>query len=229
MTKKNKETFEIFNQAVKDIKPFMSISYDFENIEAYLTVFDEIPFREKEFLIEYFVRMIWSYSDYKIKSVQKKSISKIEKAINNYQEVIRGLHNNEASDEVIYRNGVTYTYNGENDFDEDFDIELDLYNLSSALKSNYLVNIETLKEIQDFKERLQYLDGLATLYGTKKTSIDFRTGFFENCINEFKIINPLDFIETYRPSKKHLKNILYDAADKYNLRKYEIKQLIDSI
>jgi len=76
MADKNKETLELFSQKVKAIKPFMSIDYDFEKIEHYLTVFDEIPLKEKERFIEYLVRMIWGYNDRKQKGVQKKSIAK---------------------------------------------------------------------------------------------------------------------------------------------------------
>jgi len=143
--------------------------------------------------------------------------------------LLKELHNIDVSNEVKYRNGINYTYNGEDDFDEDFDIELNLYNLSSALKSNYLTNIELLKEIKDLNDDLEILNEASILLGLKKPSMEFRNYYFEKKLSEYKIINPFDFFETSRPSKAYIKKTLYDIADKYNLNKYEIKQLIDSI
>ncbi len=70
---------------------------------------------------------------------------------------------------------------------------------------------------------------VSTSLGLKKPSMDIRNLFFERYRSDFKIIDPFDFIETFRPSKEHIKNVLYEIAEQYNLNKYEIKQFIDSI
>lgn len=229
MTNENIETLKLFNEATEAIKSFMTIKYDFEKLEAYLTVFDAIPLAEKASLIEYLVRMIWGYSDDKSKGIRKKSINNLRNAVNKYQEAIRELHNDDVADEVKYRNGVEYSYNGEYDFDDDFDIELYLEHLSSPLKSNYLTNIELLKEIELFDEKMEELLLVPPLLGLKKPSMDIRNRFFESYRSDFKIIDPFEFIETFRPSKEHIKKVLYEIAEQHNLNKYEIKQLVDSI
>lgn len=234
MTDKNKETLKLFNKEVEAIRPYMSIDYNFKKIEPYLTVFDEIPLKEKERFIGYLVPMIWHYNDNKQRGVKKKSITKLQSVINKYQEAIRELHNRDVSDAVKCHNGVDYTYNGEYDFDEDedgegFDIELVLYNLSPALKTNYLTNIELLKEIEAFNHDIDLLNEASILYGQKKPTMEFKKYYFEEKLSDYKIINPLDFIEVFRPSKESIKKTFYDIAEEYNINKYEIKQLIDSI
>lgn len=229
MTNENIEILKLFNEATEGIKSFMTINYDFEKLEAYLTVFDAIPLAEKTILIEYLVRLIWGYNDNKNKGIQQKSITNLRNAVNKYQQAIRELHNYDVADEVKYRNGEEYSYNGEYDYDEDFDIELYLDHLSSPLKSNYLTNIELLKEIELFDEKKEELLDVSIYLGLKKPSIDIRNRFFESCRSDFKIIDPFDFIETFRPSKEHIKSVLYGIAELHNLNKYEIKQLVDSI
>ncbi len=110
MTNENKETLKLFNEATEAIQSFMTINYDFEKLEAYLTVFDAIPLAEKQRLIEYLVAMIWGYKDDKSKGIQKKSITNLKNAVNQYQQAIRELHNEDVSDEVRYRNGIEYVY-----------------------------------------------------------------------------------------------------------------------
>ncbi len=164
--------------------------------------------------------MIWGYTDRKKKGTQKKSISDLKNKVIKYQESLRELHNSDVVNEVVFRNGRNYSYDGEYDYDEDFDIDSVLWHLSLPLQKNYLTNIELLKEIEEFEFINKYFkdEGLPPNLKNK----------FMSAIG-FKLIDPLKFIDAYRPNKEHIKNTLYTYAEKFNLKKYEIKQLIDCI
>ncbi len=217
------ETQRLYTEMLETIKPYVRYEHDFESLEPYLTVFDEVPSKEKEQIIEYFVRMVWSYKDSKRKGIQKKSIKKLENSIKKYQEAIRELHNVDASDEVIFRNGNVYSYDGDEDFDDDFDINLYLCDLPQKLKDNYLTNIEILKEIEYLRE-LQYAMKFYYI-GMSKTLKEKP----KEISKHFKLIDPTQFYEMHRPSKKHIKETLYSYAMEYNIPNYLMKQLIDAI
>lgn len=225
MDSKYDETQKFYKDMLDAIKPYVRYKHDFESLAPYLTVFDNIPSQDKKFIINYFVCMVWGYKDYKKKGVRKKSITKLENAIEKYQEAIRELHNSDVSDEVVFRNGVTYSYDGYADFDDDFDIDRHLEHLPQKVKENYLTNIEILKEIEYFKN-LQ--EDFKPFGGFKKIMEEYPEGYF-NRPEQFQLIDPYDFYERYRPSKNHIKETLYEYAKDYNIPAYSMKELIDSI
>ena len=69
---KDDETQRLYAEMIETIKPYVRYEHDFESLAPYLGVFNEIPSKEKENIIEYFVYLVWSYKDYKRKGVKKK-------------------------------------------------------------------------------------------------------------------------------------------------------------
>lgn len=224
---KSDETIRLYKEAVNQIIEFARYKQDFEALIPYLYVFDEIPSEEKERIIEHFVMGVWNYKDRKRRGLQKKSKEKLKNAINKYQEALRELHNSDVVDEVIFRNGDVYTYDGYDDFDDDFDIETYLWNLPKTFKENYIANIEALKEL----EKLEELEFAYLSLGNKAFTLDAieEVSELQDYIKrEFKIINPYLFYG-YPINKNSIKEALYSLAKRYNIPNYKMKQLIDEI
>lgn len=217
---KTEETLSIYRKLVSEIKPYVKHNYYFDKLEPFLVFFDDIPTSKKESEMEYFIRIVWAYWDYKRMGVQKKSLTQLENTIVKYQKDIRDLYNSNVSDEVIYRNGTDYNYDGYADFDVDFDVEDYFPYAPKEIQINYLNNIALLKEIDLIKE---WQMALKEYGGIKKVSPEY---LYKN----FKLLDPMNFYEKYRPSKDHLKKVLRTIRTIYNLKNSnDLKQLVDVI